>query len=188
MNAHATIAATVLVSLALAAPAVGAQERPAGGAPADEELIANATSAAPAAVGRDATVATVGEDGELRTIRKGSGSFTCLPDLPASPGNDPMCLDPNAVEWLKAYLAKKPPQPGKVGFGYMLQGGSDASNTDPYATGPAEGQDWIDTGPHVMIFGATEMVEGYPAQHGDATAPYVMWPGTPYAHLMIPVR
>jgi len=33
------------------------------------------------------------------------------------------------------------------------------------------------------------MMEGYPeSPTPDTTKPYVMWAGTPYAHLMIPVR
>jgi hypothetical protein len=31
-------------------------------------------------------------------------------------------------------------------------------------------------------------MEGYPDQAGDPTKPFVMWPGTPYAHLMVPVE
>ena len=40
----------------------------------------------------------------------------------------------------------------------MLSGGSDASNTDPYATGPAPGNNWVATGSHVMIVGAKGLV------------------------------
>ncbi len=65
---------------------------------------------------------------------------------------------------------------------------ADASNDDPYATKPAPGHKWIDTGPHVMIFNPGAMAESYPKTAGDPKKPYVMWPGTPYQHLMIPVR
>jgi hypothetical protein len=70
---------------------------------------------------------------------------------------------------------------------YMLAGGTDASNTDPHATGPASGNNWIETGPHVMIVGAKGMMEGYPSDPLPNTQ-YVMWAGTPYEHLMLPVR
>ena len=59
----------------------------------DAELIASATSAAPPAVTKDATIVAVGSDGKLRTLRQGQGAFTCVPDDPNTPGNDPMCLD-----------------------------------------------------------------------------------------------
>ena len=40
---------------------------------------------------------------------KGSNDWTCVPDDPSTRGDDPMCLDPNAMEWLHAYMAKAPP-------------------------------------------------------------------------------
>lgn len=153
----------------------------------DQQKIANALSAAPAAVAREAKVVDIDEKGNMRTLREGKGNFTCLPDNPMSPGNDPMCLDANGMAWAAAWMSRKEPPADKVGFGYMLRGGSDASNTDPYATKPSPGQKWVDTGPHVMLFNVKGKMEGYPTQHGDASTPYVMWPGTPYEHVMIPV-
>ena len=70
----------------------------------DDELIKSAMSAAPPAVSKDATVITVGPDGKLRTIRKGSNNFTCMPDHPATPGPDPMCMDQNGLEWVTAWM------------------------------------------------------------------------------------
>ena len=35
------------------------------------------------------------------------GMFTCVPDDPGSPGNDPMCLDHNAMLWLQAWMDYK---------------------------------------------------------------------------------
>ena len=106
------------------------------------------------------------------------------------PGADPMCLDAGGMAWAQAWISKQEPPKDKIGFGYMLAGGSDASNQDPFATEPATGADWVDTGPHVMIFNAGEAVNDYPGQADnlDTKAPYVMWAGTPYEHLMIPVR
>jgi hypothetical protein len=156
----------------------------------DEELIENALSAAPAPVVQAAAIMAADAQGQMRTLREGTNNFTCMPDNPKSPGNDPMCLDQNGMEWAHAWMTKTEPPDGKVGFGYMLQGGSDASNEDPHATGPAGGEEWVDTGPHVMLFNVGEMAQGYPSQkdNPDTSQPYVMWPGTPYEHLMIPVE
>jgi hypothetical protein len=70
----------------------------------------------------------------------------------------------------------------------MLAGDTGTSNDDPYQR--ASHQHWVQTGPHVMIVGPTvqEMV-GCPraADVADPTQPYVMFPGTPYEHLMLPV-
>jgi len=130
------------------------------------------------------------ESGEMRTLREGTNGFWCMPDSPATPGPDPMCGDANSMEWAMAWIGKKEPPEGKVGFMYMLTGGDTAaSNTDPFATKPEEGNNWIETGPHVMIVNAMDMMQGYPTSPDpDTSQPYVMWAGTPYAHLMIPVE
>jgi hypothetical protein len=154
----------------------------------DEEKVANAMAAAPEAVSKDATVLDFDADMKPRTLKQGSNGWTCLPDYPKSPGVDPMCLDANGMEWLAAWAEKRQPPEDKMGFGYMLLGGSDASNSDPFAGGPAEGHTWVDTGPHVMIFNIGNRFAGYPTTHDNTKVPYVMWANTPYAHLMVPVE
>jgi hypothetical protein len=100
---------------------------------------------------------------------------------------DAGCADSNAMAWMKAIMTKAAP-PAGTGFMYMLAGDNGASNTDPYATAQTAGDHWVKTGPHVMIFGPSVKTMGYPMTAGaDPTKPYVMWPDTPYAHLMIPV-
>ena len=155
----------------------------------DSELIKSAESAAPAAIAAGAAIYAVGADGKMKTLRKGTNGFWCMPDSPATPGPDPMCGDANAMEWAMAWIGKKDPPKGKVGFMYMLAGGTDASNTDPYATAPAADNNWVKTGPHVMVMNAMDMMAGYPAEaKPDTSKPYVMWAGTPYQHLMMPVK
>ncbi len=156
----------------------------------DAELIASAMSAAPAAVSRDATIVAVGSDGKLRTLRQGQGAFACVPDDPNTPGIDPMCLDRHGLEWFKALLAHEKPPEGKIWFAYMLKGGSDASNDDPFASEPPSGKKWVQTGPHVMIGGPriTKMLDSYTSTADDTRRPYIMFGGTPYEHLMLPVQ
>jgi hypothetical protein len=162
----------------------------AAAAPSDAALIKSAMSAAPAAVSKNATIVAMEADGKMRTIRKGTNGFTCMPDNPATPGPDPMCMDANAMEWVHAWVAHKAPPAGKVGLMYMLEGGTDASNTDPYAEKPTTENHWVKTGPHVMIVGAdASFYAQYPkAADPDTSAPYMMWAGTPYQHLMAPVK
>jgi len=64
------------------------------------------------------------------------------------------------------------------------------SNTDPYATEPPAGKKWVQTGPHVMIGGPgiTKMLDSYPASADDTHKPYIMFAGTPYEYLMLPVQ
>jgi len=160
-----------------------------GKAPSDADLVASAMKAAPASVAKNATV--IGMDAKgMRTVRKGSNGFTCMADNPATPGPDPMCMDANAMLWVQALMDHKDPPAGKVGFMYMLAGGTDASNTDPYATKPEANNHWIQTGPHVMVVGAdASFYEAYPkSPDPDTSQPYVMWAGTKYQHLMAPVH
>lgn len=154
-------------------------------AASDEEIIKNATSAAPEAVGKDAAVM----NWEMKTIREGKNDFTRMPDDPGTPTNDPMCVDKNGLAWLHAVMNKTEPPPG-IGFSYMLQGGSGASNSDPYATQPPPGGKWFEDPPHVMILNSKELTALYPRpkENPDVTKPYVMYPDTPYEHLMIPVK
>ena len=66
-------------------------------APTDAQMIASAMTAAPAKVGKDATVVAMEANGTMRTLRKGANGFTCMADNPATPGPDPMCVDANAM-------------------------------------------------------------------------------------------
>jgi hypothetical protein len=150
----------------------------------DADKIVSAMSAAPAAVAKAATITDMAT---MKVLRKGTNGWTCFPDGP-SPGVDPMCLDQNGMLWADAWMNKKEPPKGKMGFGYMLMGGSDASNTDPFATQPAPGGKWVDTGPHVMVLNIGDAFAGYPTTAANTSVPYIMFPGTPYAHLMIPVK
>ncbi len=178
----------------LSAPAILAAESKAGmqatTSAADQKAITSAMSAAPKKVGAAATIVAIGSDGKMRTLRRGSNGFTCMPDNPTTPGPDPMCMDKAALEWAEAWMGHKKPTVGKTGFMYMLAGGTDASNMDPYAQKPTTGNHWIKTGPHVMIVGAEPgFYDMYPKNaQPDTGVPYVMWPGTQYQHLMIPVK
>jgi hypothetical protein len=163
-------------------PAVGPVTPPA----TDEERTKSAMSAAPEEVSKDATLVAM-EGTNMRTIRAGTNGWTCMPDGP-SPGVDPMCLDQNGMEWAHAWMSKKDPPKDKMGFGYMLMGGSDASNTDPFATAPKPDGQWVDTGPHVMVLNIGNRFAGYPTTPDNTKRPYIMFPNTPYAHLMIPVK
>jgi hypothetical protein len=151
----------------------------------DEELLKNLEGAAPPDILANATVLNMAADGTMKTVREGTNGWTCM-----DPGGAPMCADAGGVEWAKAYMAKGP-APQKLGFIYMLRGDNGASNTDPYATGPTSDNNWIKTGPHVMIVGAEakNMMQSYPREaKADPDKPYVMWADSPYEHIMLPVK
>src|SRR3990167_7870418 len=175
------------VTLALATNVYAAKAKK---PPTDKQLIASAMTAAPAKVAKGATIVAMEADGKMRTLREGKNGFTCMPGNPATPGPDPRCMDKNALDWAHALIGHTTPAPRKVGFMYMLAGGTDASNTDPYAAKPAPGNHWVKTGAHVMIVGAdASFYDTYPkSADPDTSVPYVMWAGTPYQHLMAPVK
>ena len=156
----------------------------------DAATIKNAESAAPAAVGKTATIYAMGADGKLKTLREGKTGWWCMPNDPNTPSNDPMCGDANSFAWAGAWMGHKEPPAGKVGFMYMLQGGPVGSNMDPYTMKPAAGEKWVATGPHVMIVNSKGVLAGYTSggAHPDTTTPYIMWEDTPYEHLMIPIK
>jgi len=52
---------------------------------------------------------------------------------------------------MRAFMAGKEPEITKLGISYMLAGGTAASNTDPLATKPEPGEDWVVPPPHLML-------------------------------------
>ena len=149
-----------------------------------DDKIAEALSAAPPSMKETATVSDL--DGNV--LRPGSGDYTCFPAPEKVAG--PMCMDGEWVRWMNAWANGEPFEAERIGIAYMLAGdasGGGASNIDPAATQPAEGNDWVVEGPHLMIIlPDSSMLEGLP-KTPDTDGPYVMWSGTPYAHVMVPV-
>jgi hypothetical protein len=155
----------------------------AGGAKSDAAVIAKATSAAPPDIGRNAAVMGMGADGKMKELRAGTNGWMCMLDL----AGDSMCLDKEWQAWGDAWMNKKdPPKPKTVGIAYMLKGDKGASNTDPYATKPTADNQWVVSGPHIMVLPTdAAQLEACPTDP-KAGGPWVMWKGTKYAHLMVP--
>ena len=151
------------------------------------DRIAVAMSAAPTAISANATIMDFDASGGLVELRAGTNSWMCLPDEnPGAPDDAPICVDGAWQEFFRAYMAGETPQMNGIGVSYMLGGSMAASNTDPLATAPPEGGTWQHDGPHLMIaVPDPALLDAFPT---DPTlgAPYVMWKGTPYAHLMVP--
>ena len=150
--------------------------------------VANALSAAPDSVSAGAAVWAwpTDDNPEFTELRAGTNDWTCLPDDPATPTDDPMCLDEHWTEWIQAIVAGRDPEHVDIGFAYMLQGGSGASDSDPAVVEPAEGDEWLVGPPHVMLISPEALdVDLFPSERG-AGAPYIMWAGTPYEHFMSP--
>jgi hypothetical protein len=145
-------------------------------------------SAAPPAIASAATIMDFDASGKLVELRAGTNGWLCLADdSPAAPGDSPDCVDQRWQQWFDAYEKQEVPNISGVGMAYMLQGSLTASNTDPFAETPPDGAEWIVDGPHVMVIVPDPaMLDAFPADHSTG-GPYVMYKGTPYAHLMVPV-
>lgn len=151
--------------------------------------VAVAVSAAPPRIASHAAVMEPAADGKgMKQLRAGTNGWTCIADNPGTPAPDPMCLDASFMNWADAWMNKKAPAVSKVGVGYMLRGDAGASLTDPYATAPTATNQWIKSGAHVMVIvpNASDL-EGLPTDPAGGVA-YVMWKGTPYVHIMVPVK
>lgn len=159
-------------------------------APDREGKIRSAMSAAPPNVSGQATVLDWPADPKAKpaTLRTGSNGWTCLPDNPGTPGNDPMCLDKQWMSWVQAYMSHGKPKITGVGMAYMLQGGTDASNTDPFAEKPAPGEQWMKAPPHLMVISPAKWDKAMYSSDMGSGRPWVMFPGTPYEHLMVPLE
>jgi hypothetical protein len=183
------LAATIALGLGLSATVTGQDAGTPAGGEDDAAKIENAMSAAPSMIAESATILDneLDDAGTFVVLREGDNGWFCFPDVPTTPGNDPACYDQTWLDWNYAFLAGEEPNVTNAGLAYMLQGGSDASNTDPFATEPAAGEEWVTSPPHVMILLPGEIdLNAYSTDH-DSGGPYVMWAGTPYEHIMMPV-
>jgi len=93
-----------------------------------------------------------------------------------------MCVDAASWQWFADAKAHKPKPTNTVpGITYMLAGATQRSDTDPNdKTSPA-----ITVGPHWMIMWPFDpKTTGLPTTHRP-TGAYIMWAGSPYAHVHI---
>ncbi|MDF3030656.1 MAG: hypothetical protein K0R03_1214 [Moraxellaceae bacterium] len=178
--------AVLCTGLWVAAPAVLAE-----GVVTDDGKIRNAMSAAPGAISANAGIWDhPAASGELPPVlRPGTNGWTCFPDNPATPGNDPVCLDRQGLEWMNARLARRTPNITGSGLAYMLQGGSEPGNADPFAAQPASGQGWLDLPPHLVLLGPQPWDRAlFPVEMNAASSgPWVMFANTPFEHLRVPL-
>jgi len=146
-----------------------------------EEKIARAMQAAPDFITRDATF--VDTDGTV--LKQGTNGWTCMPAMAG--GSHPMCNDAVWMSLLMAAGSKADFKTDKVGISYMLAGDDNVNNADPFDMSPDPGEVWVQEGPHLMIVVPDVKALDGLTDNPDIGGPYVMWKGTPYAHIMVPV-
>lgn len=150
----------------------------------EKKMIKQAEAAAPDSISENATI--LGRDRKM--LREGSNGWTCVPNtMPAD--NAPMCNDAVWMRLAKALGEKSDFKTDEIGISYMMQGdgkGGGVSNSDPFHPDPKSADDYIETGPHLMIIVPKEMLEGM-TDDPSSGGPWVMWKDTPYAHIMVPL-
>jgi hypothetical protein len=154
-----------------------------GATPAETPVqkIARALSAGPPSITAHATVADMDAKGNMTVLRKGTNGWTCIAGHVGVVGDDPMCADAASMQWGADWFAHKAKLTAtKPGIAYMFAGGSDWSASDPWATKGTP----IKEPPHWMILYPVDKSSGLPTTPRN-TGTWIMYAGTPYAHLMI---
>jgi hypothetical protein len=150
------------------------------------QKLAFAMSAAPPEIGRHATIMDMTDMSKPKQIRAGTNGWVCY-FMVFGTNNETMCLDKEWQKWAAAWMNKTELKIEGTGIAYMLRGDNGASNTDPYATGPTANNQWVVSPPHIMVlYSDPKMLDAYPTDPKRG-GPWVMWKGTPYAHVMVPV-
>lgn len=177
------IAGTAAVGLTRSAPVAGQGDADAAA------KIESAMSAAPSSIADNATILdnALDAEGKFVVLREGNNGWYCSPDALETPGPDPWCYDQSWLDFVYAYVAGEEPHVTVPGLAYSLQGSSDASNTDPFATEPAAGEAWMAVPPLVKIILPGKLDQTVFSTDEHAGGPWIMWAGTPYEHLMMPV-
>ena len=145
-----------------------------------EAKIKSAMAGGPPGIARNAKIVEIGENGNLTTVREGNNGWTCFPGDSGAMGA--MCLDEPALQWLTDLIAHKPkPTNTRPGILYMLAGGMRRSATDPWATDGTP----VKEPPHWALIWPFDPKESGLSDQPKDSGSWVMYAGTPYAHLMI---
>lgn len=153
----------------------------------DEEIVRTARSAAPPHISRDATILAPTPEGKLRTVQEGTGQFTCIADLSGQEAPDPVCADKSGIAWFTSMLNDDPrPANTEPGIAYMGLGGwhweKDGQIVMDQAT---PGARRVKEPPHWMILWPVDAREAALPDRPTRFGAFVMFPDTPYSHLMI---
>lgn len=152
---------------------------------AEIEFINAARAGAPAHISDAAAIARMEPNGRVTMVREGTNGFTCfiIPDG----SNAPTCADAGGLGMLKAAFSQTPPPPMTApGIAYMAKGGMHLETPEgEIAMAPSATTKQVSEPPHWMLmWPVSAAASGLPTRPNPGGV-YVMFDGTPYAHLMI---
>jgi|TARA_B100000678_G_scaffold210059_1_gene177600 hypothetical protein len=155
------------------------------------------STAAPSYIAKDATVLNE----KMEMLREGTNGWTCLPVNPrgmSDPENGwkdaheamPLCGDAEVFKWISAYLSDEVPDMDYDGYAWMLHGDMGEDNSTPKVMSKDDAKEghWIESGPHLMRMPKDPSSLDGMTTDFNSGAPYVMFSGTPYAHVMYPIQ
>src|SRR5690349_14695577 len=151
----------------------------------EKDQTALALSAAPARIAKDAGVMVYGADGTLTEVKKSNNGFVCIPTVMNLPQPDPMCMDAASHQWLTD-ISNNAPKPSNTvpGIAYMARGGSHFEK-DGKVVMAGEGAHIVKEPPHWMVMWPFDPAASQLPTVPNASGVYIMFEGSPYAHLMI---
>lgn len=205
-----TIVRLAAFTLVVAVPAGAQQVQPQGSAPAKpaqiltaEQQVASAALPLPNEFRAGATVLGYGADGKLATLKKGDGVFTCLADNPAQRRFHVACYHKSLEAFMargRELRAQGITNHEKIDSARFaeVKGGKLAMPTQPAALYSITGDDGsYDVAANevkggralfvIYVAGATAESTGLSARPQEGT-PWIMYPGTPKAHIMFVPR
>jgi hypothetical protein len=151
----------------------------------EKDQTALALSAAPAHLAKEAGVMIYGADSKLTEVKPSGNGFTCIPTVMNLPEPDPMCMDGAAHQWMTDIVNNAPKPSNTVpGIAYMARGGSHFEK-DGKVVMQAEGAKVVKEPPHWMVMWPFEASATKLPTRPNASGTYIMFEGSPYAHLMI---
>ena len=151
-----------------------------------DEQIKLALSAAPPHIAKDAAVLVFGADGKLKEGRPGTNGFTCIPTVMNLPDPDPMCMDAAVKQWWGDLMSNAPKPSNTVpGIAYMARGGSHWEKDGRVLMKEEPGAKIVKEPPHWMIVWPFEAKTTMLPTAPNPSGVYVMFDGTPYAHVMV---
>ena len=156
------------------------------------------STAAPSFIAANCTV--IDSDGKT-VLREGTNGWTAMPGNPrgmSDPENGwkdpheamPMVMDAQAMKWAMAYMSGKKPELDHDGWMYMLHGDMGEDNTKHLVFNKEDAAvgHWIESGPHIMLMPKDPASLRGQTSDFNSGGPYIMFEGTGYDHIMIPVE